>query len=452
MNRLVLPIAGLAAAVLAVGVGTVVPAPSLTRTTAPQADQARVTVACPSSAGSTFSSLVTAAGDGLATAPLATPQKSSPVTGTATVRNSADPVRVTAPRAATFGAVAAISAEAGAERGLSMVACEPANGDVWIAGVSTSEDAQAELTLINLDNTEAAVDVAVLGTDGRLAAPGSRGIVVGPNSRRSVALAPIAPSPAPVSLHVVTSIGRVAALVRQRTWRDNTAIGTDWIAPAADPAKAVVLPGLPDGKGRRDLVVVNPGERTASVAIDVLGADGATQVPGLETVDVPAGATRVVQLERGLMEAAAALRLRSEQKITATVLLGTSGGNASVDFAAAPAARPLGTDSVWPVPVGKDASAVLHLANAGATDATARVVVGGRTQELTIRAGALAMVPIEAATVPLIRVTTAAPDLYGAVSATQTLGQVKGVAVFTLRPTQAQLGFPSVTYDPHTGS
>lgn len=455
MNRFVLPVVGLVVVGTAIGAGSTIPVPPVERPTVVPADQARVTVVCPSGKAPTFASVVAAAalGDGLTTAALATPQAVTPATGTATVRDSAQPIRVSAPRAATFGAVSAMTASDGAERGLSLVACEPAAGEAWITGVSSSDDAQAQLVLVNLDNTEAAVDVTVLGTDGRIAAPGSRGIVVAPNARRSVALGPIANSPSPVTLRVVTSAGRVAAVVRQRLWRDNTAIGSDWIAPAAAPARTVVVPGLPAGKGRRDLVVVNPGERTASVAIDIVGTNGTTQIPGLESVDVPAGSTRVVQLERGLLESAAALRLRSEQKVTAAAILGTSGGNASVDFAAAPAAQPLGTESIWPVPVTKDAQAVLQLVNPGDTDATARVTLGSAAaQDVTVPAGRLVLVPIPAAETPLVRIGTSARDLHAAVTATQELGKVKALGVFALRATQAQQGFPDVTYDPHAGS
>ena len=130
-------------------------------------------------------------------------------------------------------------------------------------------------------------------------------------------LGPLFSAPQAVSLHVSTSAGRVAALVRQRILRSDRQAGSDWLPPTADPATAIVIPGIPAGKGIRDLIVVNPGERTASVTLQVLGAGGPTAVPGFETLDLPPQASQVIPLSGALARASVGLRLSSEQKITA---------------------------------------------------------------------------------------------------------------------------------------
>ena len=161
--------------------------------------------------------------------------------------------------------------------------------------------------LANLDATEAAVDITVLSDQGRLVAPGSRGIVVTGNSQRVVSLGQVVNSSAPVTLLVETSEGRVAAHVRQRWWRGATPVGADWITAGAAPATDIVVPGIPEGPGARDLVVANPGERIASVRIEVLGTAGRAAIAGFETIDLPAQTTRQVSLANGLAEQAGAL-------------------------------------------------------------------------------------------------------------------------------------------------
>lgn len=453
MNRLVRPLGALLVVGVAAVLGAAVPGQS-PPPAAPVSDHARVTVFCPAGAGDSFTSTVaglTLTAD-LTRASLAAPDDAQPLTGPVT--DSPVPILLRAPRSATFAGISSTRSSGGAERGLSLAPCGSARADQWFPGVSIAGGDQADLLLVNLDRSDAAVDVALIGSQGRIGAPGSRGIVVGAGSVRTVALTTLATDPAPVTVHLTASQGRVVALVRQRLWRGHQVVGAEWVAPAADPARTAVIPGLPAGKGRRDLVVVNPGSRTSAVRIDVLGTDGSIQLPGLETVDVPAGATRSVSLESGLQQAAAGLRLTAEQPITAAVVIGTSGGDRSSDLAVESAAVPLGPEGVWPVPVTPAARAIVFLTNAGAADAEAGVVAGplpGVARTVTLRAGTTTMVQLPPGDVPQVRVSTSAPEVYASLSAKEILGQVSGLATLSLWPVQAQVSRPDLRYDPRAG-
>ena len=284
MNRFWWPAGGVAAAGLALVAASLVPVQQPVSFAQPDDDRARVAVVCPIVAGDANPTAVAAgspAGD-VTTLRITDPDRPTSAGAAFVLDTTADEAVVaTAPRLKAFSATTRTAAPTGSDRGLSMMSCGRPRAAQWFTGVLSSTTATADLVLMNADAQDAAVDVTVYGVGGRLAAPGSRGIIVPAHSRRVVPLGPLFTSPQPTSLRVTTSAGRVAAAVRQRMLSGGSSAGGDWLPPTADPATSVVIAGLPAGRGTRDLVVVNPGERTASVTLQVLGADGPTAVAGL---------------------------------------------------------------------------------------------------------------------------------------------------------------------------
>ena len=55
----------------------------------------------------------------------------------------------------------------------------------------------------------------------------------------------------------------------------------------------MVLPGVPEGAGARELVVVNPGSERAEVGVEVLGIEGPFAPIGAETLGPAAGDDRL---------------------------------------------------------------------------------------------------------------------------------------------------------------
>ncbi len=327
LSRAAIAAAGAALVALAVLGASTLPVQQPASVTAPDDDRARVGVVCPTIGEAT----VLAAGSPqgrLALAALDEPDGAQPVDGALGTEPATAPMVITAPRLDPFSATTRTAASTGSDRGLSMASCPRPGASAWFTGVRSSDTGAAEVVLLNADAQDATVDLSVYAARGRVNAPGSRGIVVPARSRRVVPLGPLFTLEQAVSLQVSTSAGRVAAMVRQRMLRDDRPAGSDWVPPTADPATTVVIPGLPAGKGGRDLVVVNPGERTASVALQVLGASGPVALPGFETIELPPQTSRVVDLARPLAGGAAGLRLTSEKEIAAGVISG-SGGDAA---------------------------------------------------------------------------------------------------------------------------
>lgn len=420
----------------------------------------RVTVVCPAfeSATATVRVAATALADELRTAPLAEPDQAAEAAGVTVLTDQAQPVLVSAAGTSTFGAISLVRGSSGADRGLSATACEAPATARWFAGVLLTPDAQADLVLANSDTIDAAVDITIFGPEGRINAPGSRGIVVEPGTARSVPLSVLTTVDAPVTLLVESSAGRVSATLRQRLWQDTTVLGSDWIAPTQAPDTELVLPGVAAGEGTRELVVTNPGERTTAVSVESLGDSGRGALTGLDRLDLPANTTQSFDLGPGTAGEPIALRLESEQPIVAGIRQSSSEDAEKQDPAWASAVPAIGADGLWPVPAGAKATVRLLLANPGQADAELAVTLGdqqdmsGATLRQIVPAGSTVAVEIPGAATSWVRVQAAETSVRGALEITERLGGIDALTIVPLvTPRGADFEAPPVRFDPHAG-
>lgn len=458
LNRALIASGAAGAVALAVLGASTLPVQQPASVAAPDDDRARVAAVCPAIGETT----VLAAGSPqgrLALAPLDEPESARAVDGTLGTEAAAAPMVVTAPRLDPFSATTRTAAATGSDRGLSMASCPRPAASAWFTGVRSSDAGVAEVVLLNADAQDATVDLAVHGARGRVNAPGSRGIVVPARSSRVVPLGPLLTLDQAVSLQVSTSAGRVAAMIRQRMLREDRPAGSDWLPPTTEAATTVVIPGLPAGKGGRDLVVVNPGERTASVALQVLGASGPIALPGFETIDLPPQTSRIVDLTTALAGAAVGLRLTSEQKIAAGVISGSGGDAAAADVSTQVAVAPLTGPGVLALSPGQPVAPRLQLAN-GAADASAvRVMVSDRNgkvlRQLTVEVPGLAdrTLTLPRARDVLIAVEPQTPGtIHASVGVRAELDDVLGTSSLAIRAGGASTSLPPLRQDPRLGS
>ena len=436
---------------------TVLPAAPLPETTSAPIP-VYLTAVCPAfeSATAAVRVAVTSQAGGLVTAPLSDPeQRNEEPEGVSVLSGRTEPMLVTAESAAGMGAVSLTRSGSGPDRGLSAAACESAAIQRWFSGVLLNADAQADLVLGNADTVDAAVDITIFGPEGRINAPGSRGIVVEAHSARSVPLSVMAELPGPVSVLVESSAGRVAATLRQRLWQGTTPLGSDWIPPTTAPATELVLPGVVAGAGVRELVLTNPGDRTASVEVELLGETGPAALPGTENLELAAGVTRSVELSPGLAGQVAGLRVTAEQPIVAAVRQTSSADPATQDPAWTAALPAIDEGGVWPVPAGARATVTLLLSNPSENDAEATVTLGnelggaGDTVTQRVPAGSTVVVAVPAAKTPWVRVVAAGTGLRGSLQVTERLGGVESLALVPLlSPRSAALEVPPVVFDP----
>lgn len=456
MNRWLAPSAAIVVLGLAIGGGTLVPGQPLPVETA-NASSTRVSVVCPTvqSATATVGVATVTADQALRTAKLSEPQRTSQADGLSVLSNPSEAIRVSAPRSSTFGAATWVAAAEGSARGLSGVSCTSPQADHWFAGVDVTADAQSSLVVVNLDATEAVVDLTAYGPKGRLPAP--RGLRVPGNSASTISLQVISRNADPITLRVTTSQGRVAAFLRQFDWAGSSVVGADWLPDASAAGQDLVLSGLAAGKGSRQLVIANPGDLNASVGLTVLAADGTSELAGLQNLQVPPQTTRSFALADGLGGQAAGLRLTSNQDVVAGVVGDNGEATAALDAVTAGVATALPSDGIWPMAVGKAASATLQLVNPGEADATATVITSTgnsaapKSIDVTVPAGSLKALDLPKAASSSVRIQTASTVMRGSVVVTRKLGKVNGIAVLDLVADETRTRPVEVVHDPHLG-
>lgn len=421
-----------------------------------EAGNTRISVVCPAFTTVTANVRVSAAAvnQTVRMAGLYQPKKAKEFKNLATMVNPHQPVRVSVANSHLFGASTISGSMSGPSRGLAASICNSPQAEHWFTGVDVSKNSQAELNLVNLDETEAIVDLTAYGQMGRIAAP--RGISVRPGSQTKIAMSLLNHAPAPVTVQVTTSQGRIAAFVNQATWAKGVVSSSDWVPDESGPATELVLPGVPSGGGRRTLVVNNPGSRSTSVRIDVLGKDGLSQLADAPQVTVPPGTTQSVDLAKGLDGQPAGLRLSSDYPVTASVLVDNGRPASAIDAAVGGFVAPLPSDGIWPVMLGKTSIGQIQFVNPGTTDATATVQVAGDAKagkevQITVPANGSIQVAMPKANLNTVRIRTASTVMRAAILVTGSVGKVQGLAILDLSTEEMRARPAQVIFDPHLG-
>ncbi|GAA2084894.1 DUF5719 family protein [Actinomadura alba] len=288
----------------------------------------------------------------------------------------------------------------GDDRGLAGVRCTEPGTDMWFLGPGPVDAEEIEVHLTNVDDQPAAVDTLAMSGEGPLDTTDGRGTSVPPHSDLSVrigktpeGLGDIVETARVLALNVRVTTGRVAAAVRIRVGDRK---GVDWLPAAAPPATDVVVPGIPGGSGRRQLLVAVPGEADARVGMRVMTPDGSFAPEGRGTLDAPAQTVTPVDLERALSGKPAAIRLTSDRPIAVgfTVRQGA-------DVAYGSATPPLGPGplaSGGVVSGNRDDTVVLLTAPTGAASVRVSAVgaqgAAGSPQEVKIAAERTVQVPV----------------------------------------------------------
>ena len=299
------------------------------------------------------------------------------------------------------GAVGFFSEAAGKAQGggLAVGPCPPTADDNWFLGAGSGGKHLTTLVLTNLSSSPAVADLSFWGPAGRIDAVDASGVVVDPFTVRRVDLRDLAAGEAELAVRVERRRGSltVAAL------DSSTSVfrGTDALEPTARPRRAQVVAGMPSGSSTRTLLILNPSMSTARVGVEVVGQKGTFAPEGLESIKVDAGQLRAVSVPKSVGAVGAALRLRSDQPVAASVRVAPG----TKDRAFAEAVPELDGAAVVPVDLGtgtrapelvltaagREASVTLEaydeeMSRQGTTDVT---VEAGTTKSLDLGAKAL---------------------------------------------------------------
>ena len=181
-----------------------------------------------------------------------------------------------------------------------------------------------------------------------------------------------------IALNVTTSVGQVAAAVRE-----SKSAGADgnWLAPTRDPARHLVIPGMPQSTGFRDLYIAVPGTAAAQVKITAVTAKGSYQPTGGTGIDLLGGSAVSIALP-SLGGVAGAISISSNVPVAATMLV--PGGPAGTPGALAVSGGPIVEQSVLADNPARSAGKTELVLSAPMKAATVRITtattaVGGRS-------------------------------------------------------------------------
>ncbi|MPZ60775.1 MAG: hypothetical protein GEU93_05670 [Propionibacteriales bacterium] len=369
-------------------------------------------------------------------------------------RNAVHGIRVEAQGALAAGLTGAAAAvyDGGERRGLFAAACSEPAARWWFPSASSSAGQTGVLQLANVDTGVAVVDLAFFGPDGPVEPAGESRVSVGPRRMTTVPLDEVIPGVGAVSVGVSASQGRVVASMLETSTDALDPAGIDVIPPAADPARRVVLTGLPGDSAQHTLSVVNPGQLSAVVDIEILGQRGAFTPTDKDSLQVPGGGAVNIRLGDVLQDRMSGVRLTSDLPVTAAVR--TAAGTPLRDTAFAVAGEPLTTGAA--VPLLSNATGTLVVS--GTERALVRVKVarvnakgrvvgrakidvrGGQTETWRVKTGR---------GTAYLRITADRPDrLVAAMHWTRPDGGGRMASTVPLHPLRLTVDRPPITYDP----
>jgi len=276
--------------------------------------------------------------------------------------------------------------------GLVTAQCGAPGTSFWFVGPGQVPAGNIELYLMNTGSQPADAQVSAL-TDATKGPPmlgnADNGITVPPHGMVVQSLSRLLQSSKIIALNVTTSVGQVAAAVREsRSVHD---VG-GWLPATQAPARHLVIPGLPRASGTRTLYLAVPGSATAQLKITAVTVKGSYQPTGGTGIDLPGGSTDAITLP-SLGGVPGAIAISSSVPVAAAVLV--PGGALGIKGAIAASSGPVREQGVVADnPARSAASTELVLSAPGKaasvriTTATSSVsAVGQQGRVMQIKAG-----------------------------------------------------------------
>ncbi|MFF3440486.1 DUF5719 family protein [Streptosporangium sp. NPDC002721] len=229
--------------------------------------------------------------------------------------------------------------KSGKHRGLAGTRCAEPVASTWLVGPGPAA-ADVTLYLTNADLAPAIAEIMVYTGEGPVFDDTGGVFTLKPGQSRTIKVLDLAPSALVLAIQVRTSSGRVAAAARAMM---NDGRGVDWLPVSAAPATRVVVPGVPGGGGRRELLVASAEEVDTLVEVRALTPEGTYAIQGHELVEVPAGSVASLDLSAGIGGQPSALVLTSETPIVAGLVATGTGSKTDVAFTAGAVPLDLGS-------------------------------------------------------------------------------------------------------------
>ena len=320
-----------------------------------------------------------------------------------------------APKSAELNGSALLSAihfqrmESDWASGLFGISCQRPSNDFWLVGGETRTGREALLVLTNSANVDATIELTILGSSGVVSVAGLSGISVPKHHTTVLPMNGLIPDTETFAVRVQARGGAVGGWLQQRAVRGTKAAGLDWIAPAAEAAKELSIPGflvrgVKDAKALQDsgsaysdisnfVRIVNPTNQEATVLVRVAGATASTFGTVIQQ-KVSANSASDVAVT-GLSDGDFTIFVSSDQPVLAAAKLNRTNlaSTPNTDFTWLPALAPSSGRQVIPVPsVGIAKVAIVNPSN---QPAAVSLKSGNSSQNLRIPASGVVIVKVD---------------------------------------------------------
>ncbi|GAA4803730.1 DUF5719 family protein [Nocardioides caeni] len=192
---------------------------------------------------------------------------------------------------------------AGRGDALAVGECRAPSYDEWLVSVGASARYATVVELVNPDDGEAVVDLAIHGGSGMVEEPALRGLQVPPHSVRRVDLSQVAPRGGTFTAHLTVVRGRVSATAINRI--DSLGRGrvtADYLPAVAEPSEDGVILGLPQQRTGALLTLANPGDDEVRVTTRLVTEDAVFTPTGAPEITLAPQGSRSVSLQRLLSQ------------------------------------------------------------------------------------------------------------------------------------------------------
>ncbi|CAB4588160.1 MAG: hypothetical protein F2573_02655 [Actinobacteria bacterium] len=235
---------------------------------------------------------------------------------------------------------------------LASTVCTAGSGDSWFVGGSAGISSAGYIDLINSGLSESTVDLLAYSANGPLPL---QSIVIPANTEKKIYLDSLAPGEEKIAVHAITRAGRVTAYFIDIRKKGLRSLGADYVAPADEASKQVVLPGAINSVRKgvqldQDIRLLVPGAADATVSGTIYSVDGAFVPIGLDNLRLPHGKVVEIALSKLTVSTPFALVLNSDQPIVAGMVSQTKLGTS--DFAWSGAASELPEGESYSINMG----------------------------------------------------------------------------------------------------
>lgn len=246
---------------------------------------------------------------------------------------------------ATGAAAAQLVADAGivgttaSTRGYATYACQPPSPSQWLVGGAAIAGRTAVLSISNVDDAAASVNLEVWTDRGKSGSRSLEGIRIAGRSREQLALTLVEPGRTLFAVHVIATSGQVSAAIIDRAKSALTSLGVDVVAPSFEPNRMQTIGIIPDGAKGARIGFVSPGVAT-TVRVSLLTADGEFALAGAEAIAIDADTLKVIELPDDALVGDIAVLIRADDPVVAgaTFSLNIRGGS---DLASATTMAPI---------------------------------------------------------------------------------------------------------------